>query len=116
MKRLRSHNIGVDQGNLTLFSDFEHDGPMWTGDGPRSHVTDLRFSEPFRTSPSVHVSFAMWDMDGAPNQRAELAAEDVTAEGFTIRFSTWGDSRVARIAVNWMAIGPLEDELDWDVE
>lgn len=115
MKKLRSHNVGIDQGSLTLFSDFEHDGPMWTGEGPRRHETALRFKQAFRDPPTVHVGFSMWDMDGEPNQRAELVVEAITREGFRIVFQTWGDSRVARIGANWIAIGPMDDDLDWDV-
>ena len=37
MKRISNHLVGVDQGSQVLFSDFEHDGKMWKGDGPRLH-------------------------------------------------------------------------------
>lgn len=116
MKRIHSHLIGVEQGTLNLFSDFEDNGPMWVEEGQRRHETPVSFSEPFREPPSVHVGFAMWDMDSTPNQRARLAAEDVSETGFKLVFRTWGDSRVARIGANWLAIGPLKDDLDWDVE
>lgn len=115
MKRLRSHNIGVDQGSVVLFSDFEHGGPMWTGTGTRQHRTEVTFSHPFREQPTVHVSLSMYDMDQKTNLRADISAEEVTADGFTILFQTWGDTRVARVRADWMAIGPLDDDLDWDV-
>ena len=30
-------------------------------------------------------------------------------------FRTWGDTRVARMRIAWIAIGALSDEDDWDV-
>ena len=115
MKRLRSHNVGVDQGSVVLFDDVDHGGPMWTGEGIRTSEAAVTFSETYREPPSVHVSLSMWDMDQQSNQRADIAANEITTEGFTILFRTWGDTRVARIRADWLAIGPLEDDLDWDV-
>ncbi|MBT8476981.1 MAG: H-type lectin domain-containing protein, partial [Alphaproteobacteria bacterium] len=58
---------------------------------------------------------SMWDMDQKSNQRADISAEEITTEGFTIVFRTWGDTRVARVRADWTAIGPLPDEDDWEV-
>ena len=115
MQKIRSHLIGVDQGSNVLFSDFEHDGKMWTGDGPRMHRKKIKFSEEFRLAPSVQVSISMWDMDQDSNQRADISAEKITETGFEIVFRTWGDTRVARIRADWTAIGELRDEDDWDL-
>ncbi|MDJ0823873.1 MAG: H-type lectin domain-containing protein [Rhodobacter sp.] len=115
MKRLRNYLVGVDQGSSVLFSDYEHDGKMWTGDGPRMHRKKVKFAEPFRSPPAVQVSISMWDMDHNTNQRADISAEKVTEAGFDIVFRTWGDSRVARIRADWMAVGELKSEDDWDL-
>jgi len=113
MKHLASHKIGVDQGEDILFSDYEDGGVMWTGEGPRARRKSLVFSEPFKTPPAVHVSLSMWDMDSATNARADVAAEKITETGFDIVFRTWGDTRVARSRIRWMAIGEVEHEDDW---
>lgn len=110
-----NHLIGVDQGSRILFSDFEHDGEMWTGEGPREARFPTKFSSPFKTLPVVHVAFSMWDTDGKTNQRADLKAEEVTLEGFEIVFRTWGDSRVARVRADWLAIGEVKGDDEWDV-
>lgn len=88
---------------------------MWTGEGPRSAQRDVTFSEPYRDPPRVMVSLSMFDMDQASNQRADLAAEDVTEIGFTLVFRTWGDTRVARVRADWMSIGELYHPDDWDI-
>ena len=113
MRRLSHHLIGAEQGSVVLFSDFEDNGPMWTGDGPREARRPLRFSEAFRAPPMVHVAISMWDTGGETNQRADLRAETVTETGFELVFRTWGDSRVARIRADWMAIGEVTAEDDW---
>lgn len=115
MRKLHSHNIGIDQGSLVLFSDFEEGGEMWTGKGDRRHETPVLFSEPFREPPSVLVSLSMWDMDQKHNHRADISARDITEAGFAIVFQTWGDTRVARVRADWLAMGSLDDDLDWDV-
>ena len=107
--------IGIEQGTTILFSDFVHDGPMWTGSGPREVRQVQAFGEGFNGPPAVTVGVSMWDIDHQTNSRADISAENVTAKGFEIVFRTWSDTRVARIRADWMAIGLARDEDDWDV-
>jgi len=115
MKKFNSHRIGVDSGLAHGFSDFADDGEMWSGKGKRVRSVEITFSESFLNPPAVHLGFAMWDISNAANTRVELAAENITATGFTAVFQTWGDTKVARLRANWMAIGEVEDEEIWDV-
>ncbi|WP_103258637.1 H-type lectin domain-containing protein [Tabrizicola aquatica] len=107
--------VGVEQGSTILFNDFAHDGPMWTGAGPREVRQAQLFREPFLDIPAVTVGISMWDIDHRTNSRIDIAAENITAQGFDIVFRTWADTRVARIRADWMAIGATRDEDDWDV-
>ena len=61
------------------------------------------------------VSISMWDLDQKTNGRADVSAQDITTAGFSILFKTWGDTRVARIRADWMAIGELPNEDDWQL-
>jgi len=115
MRKIESHTLGIDQGNVVLFSDFEDDGKMWTGDGPRNVVNAVVFAEPYETSPSVSVTTSMIDMSNEAYLRSDLRAEDVTKTGFNIVFRTWGDSKIARVRVDWMSIGALKGEDVWDI-
>ncbi len=115
MKRIAGHLIGVDQGEVLLFSDFENDGEMWTGSGERERLVQVDFSQSFDKPPSVHCSMSLLDLETGPSIRADVAARDVTKLGFNILFRTWGDSRVARIRVAWMAIGELPDSDAWEL-
>jgi len=107
--------MGVDQGALVLFSDFQHDGEMWTGTGKRQVREPVRFSEPFVSPPVVQVGLSMWDAVHDANTRMDISAENITEEGFEIVFRTWGDSRVARVRADWLAMGEIHDEDDWDL-
>ncbi|MBP9951215.1 MAG: H-type lectin domain-containing protein [Cypionkella sp.] len=115
MKRLSSGTVGIEQGSRVLFSDFADDGVMWTGQGDRESRHMIRFKEAFAEVPSVMVSISMWDTDHKHNARAEISAEEVSETGFHLVFRTWGDTRVARVRADWLAVGPLRGDDDWDV-
>ena len=113
MRKFENRVLGVDQGSTVLFSDFEHDGVMWTGTGPREARQRVNFREPFKTVPAVNIGISMWDLDNKSGQRADISADRITEKGFEIVFKTWGDTRVARIRADWMAIGELPSDDDW---
>lgn len=115
MKRLQNSLVGLEQGDVVLFSDFEDGGEMWTGTGPRERRRAVQFSEAFRDAPMVHTSISLWDVDTKSPVRVEVTAENITPRGFDIVFRTWLDTRIARLRVAWMAIGELPHEDDWDV-
>lgn len=107
--------IGIEQGSRILFTDYAHDGAMWTGSGPREVRQNQDFKESFAEPPAVLVGVSMWDIAHQTNSRLDISAENVTASGFEIVFRTWADTRIARIRADWTAIGRLRDEDDWDV-
>lgn len=115
MKRISSGSLGIDQGSRVLFSDFADGGMMWTGNGPRECRHQVTFREAFADVPSVQVSISMWDLDQKSNARADISADTITPMGFELVFRTWGDSRVARIRADWLAIGPLRDPDGWEL-
>ena len=115
MKLLTSQSIGIEQGDDVLFSDYEDGGEMWTGEGARVRRKSLTFEQQFKSAPVVHVTLSMWDMDSAANVRADVTAENITTKGFDVVFRTWGDTRVARARIRWMAIGEAYHEDDWQL-
>lgn len=115
MKRFDTHPIGIEQGDVVLFSDFEDGGEMWTGTGPRERCKSVTFSETFQSTPVVQISISLWDVDTATALRAEVVAKNVSSTGFDIVFRTWADTRIARIRASWSAIGPLPNEDDWEI-
>lgn len=116
MKRISAGDVGIEQGSRVLFSDFADGGVMWTGDGPRESRHVVTFKEAFRDVPAVHVSISMWDTDHKSNARADISAEHVTLKDFHLVFRTWGDTRIARVRADWLAIGAVRGEEDWDIQ
>ena len=114
MKRIYASTIGIDQGSVMLFSDFDTNGEMWAGSGEREKRTPVQFKDTFKSIPNVMVSLEMFDFDSRKNQRAETVVENVTQNGFDIVFRTWGDTKVARAKASWMAVGGVEAEDNWD--
>lgn len=115
MERIEARVFGVEKGSVMLFSDFEDGGAMWTGEGPRLVRRTVVFSGRFRDPPTVMVTPEMWDYDSGPNLRGDLTAEEVTFESFDIVFKVWADTRIARLRVAWLALGPLSHADDWDL-
>ncbi|MDZ4137085.1 MAG: H-type lectin domain-containing protein [Paracoccaceae bacterium] len=116
MKRFSKNALGIEQGSRVLFSDFADGGVMWTGQGPRECRFIVTFKEKFVAVPAVTVGISMWDLDQKTNSRADISSENITQKGFHIVFKTWGDTRVARIRADWMAIGAVRGEDEWDVD
>jgi hypothetical protein len=77
MRKLESNVIGIDQGDVVLFSDFEHDGQMWTGEGSRNTRMAVTYSEQYSFVPSVYVSISMLDVSNRGNSRSDVQAERV---------------------------------------
>lgn len=115
MRRFDTKLIGIDQGEIVLFSDYQGGGQMWTGQGERTRRHSLRFTERFSSAPAVHSALSMWDIDNATNSRVEVSAANITEEGFDVVFRTWADTHIARARVCWMAIGEVYHEDDWDL-
>ncbi len=78
------------------------------GSGTRTHMIVVKFVKPFTKVPTVVLSVTTYDcgagQDG--NVRVSAKAEQVGRESFTLKISTWGDSRVAGIEGNWFAYTP----------
>ena len=115
MKRISAPDIGVDQGEVVMFSDYENDGPMWSGHGAREVRSKVRFSDRYMRPPLVHAAMSLVDFATEPYVRGDLRVENITRSGFELVFRTWEDSRVARIRATWLAIGELPDDERWDV-
>ncbi len=113
MLKISNSSVAVTRGASLVFSAFESDDDMWSGEGPRQATQKVVFEEAFLQPPVVHISINMWDIWSEANARADIQAENVTETGFDIVFRTWGDTRVARIRAEWMAIGPVHNEDDF---
>ena len=115
MRVFDSGAMGVARGEEDLFSDFDTDGEMWTGEGDRAVRQRISFGGAFLEPPVVSLWIAMQDSTHDSNTRFDLRAEEVGRSGFTAEFRTWSDSRFARVRIGWLAIGPMANDDHWDV-
>jgi len=115
MRRIGSHLLGLDQGEVTVFVDYDKGGPMWSGSGHREARARVRFSQPFFEAPLVIVGMAMLDSHCEANLRVEARAENIDIRGFDAVIGTWGDTRLAQARLSWTALGALKHEEDWQL-
>lgn len=88
-----------------IFNHVDEGLPMWTGSGDRSVTVDIIFIRPFKESPEIMVAITGMDCDHTINQRYWLKATNIRTTGFTLEFSSWGDTRISRAGATWQAIG-----------
>lgn len=86
--------------------------PCGQGPGPREVRQQQNFKAGFAEPPVFTIGMSMWDMDHRTNSRVDLLVESMTAKGFEIVFRTWGDTGVARVWADLMAVGMVSDEDD----
>jgi hypothetical protein len=88
-----------------LFNHVDNRLSMWTGDGDRSVKREILFVQAFEEAPSITLGLTGIDAAHDQNLRFRLQAIDVKATGFTVEFTTWNDTHIARASVAWQAIG-----------
>ena len=81
-----------------------HQAPHGTPE--RSFRSRVVFERPFRDSPLIHLGIVGLDASGQDATRITARAENVSSEGFDIVLATWLHSRLWRVDVSWLAVGP----------
>ncbi len=102
------------QSGIIELGDGAADSPEWTlnvpgpegseGGAPRtSRSLDIPFKVPFELPPRIIVALAVIDAEHQFNLRVTVSAEEVQAEEFNIRVTTFGDSLIYSVLVSWIA-------------
>ncbi len=90
------------EGNL-----FEHrtsEGLLYSGQGQRWMFFKFCFRSPFTMIPKLLLDVTTVDADIEQNVQYNLSLQDVTRDGFTLRFQTWGTSAIASADIVWVAM------------
>ena len=90
--------MGFQSEGWTLAAEPPHEAD-------RSHRVAVTFLTPFGGVPLVHLGIAGFDVCNGDAARLTATATEVTSHGFTILLSTWLNTRIWRVDVNWLAIG-----------
>ncbi|MEG3663263.1 H-type lectin domain-containing protein [Celeribacter halophilus] len=107
------HTIGDVQiicSSDELFNHVDDNLPMWSGEGDRLVSANITFTKPFKEPPAVTLGVSGIDAERDHNLRFWIHARNVTEKGFTIEFSTWYDTHIARAGVSWQAFGPANSK------
>lgn len=94
----------VETKTVSVFSHYPN-GNMWTGSGSRSEDVHVDFSTKFRNPPAVTVALSQVDAGNAANLRVNAHVTHVTDDHCTIRVDTWADTKLASVAVTYVAVG-----------
>lgn len=95
---------GIQSGHCEAFGETEG-WQLSTGSGDRSHWWRILFSEPFVSTPVVHLALSGIDSSSTYNQRLVLKAHGVSRYGCDIECRTWADSQVHFLSFSWLAVG-----------
>jgi len=71
--------------------------------GDRSISIEIPFSKPFETKPTIVLSVTSIDADKGTNTRFSVEAVSVSRDGFTVKISTWADTKIHGISGQWIA-------------
>ncbi len=71
--------------------------------GERSYTTEVSFAKPFDKKPNVVLGVAMLDAGTQTNVRYNVEATSVSRDGFTLKISTWSDTKIFGISGGWVA-------------
>lgn len=71
--------------------------------GDRSMTIDVSFATPFDEKPDIVICVAKVDATTQTNIRYSVSPMSVSRDGFTIKISTWSDSKIYGIGGYWMA-------------
>lgn len=71
--------------------------------GERSMTIKINFEKSFSKTPQVIFSVTQIDADRLTNIRYSVDALSVSRDGFTLKVSTWSDSKIFSISGRWLA-------------
>ena len=71
--------------------------------GDRSVTIEVAFDKPFDKKPTILLTVTLLDADTKTNIRYSVEATSISRDGFTLKISTWSDSKISGIGGNWVA-------------
>jgi hypothetical protein len=91
---------------------FDETQPGWTlldhvdeEGGVRTFTGRVTFERGFAAPPVVQIGITGFDIDNGDNARLHVGIVGVDGGGFSVELSTWWNSRLWSVDLNWIAIG-----------
>jgi hypothetical protein len=79
--------------------------PLSNGTNARQYPKSFGFTKHFTHPPNVIVGITSIDADHNPNRRMSVYVDNITASGFVMHTSTFGESVIFSVGYSWVAIG-----------
>ncbi|KAK6347976.1 hypothetical protein TWF718_005796 [Orbilia javanica] len=86
-------------------TQFESGRWMSEYEPPTEVITRITFSKRYTSVPMVMASIFFMDVDKESNFRLNVEVQSVDVEGFQLRLSTWDDTKIYSVKVQWVAFG-----------
>ncbi len=99
------NGLVVETGEIEVFNHVDPDDKMWAENGGRSVFRTVYLKEKFATAPMVHAGICLLDGSKGANMRIAIKVSNIKSDEFSAGVITWDDTRLARVSVNWIAIG-----------
>lgn len=71
--------------------------------GERMLTIEIQFDKSFSAKPKIFLALTQIDASKESNFRYNIEAISVSRDGFTIKASTWSDSKVFSLSGYWLA-------------
>ncbi len=71
--------------------------------GERTVTLEISFSNHFKIKPNIFLSLTQLDASNEANLRYKAEAISVTRDGFTLKISTWADTKIFSLSGYWLA-------------
>ncbi len=92
----------LESGNFYFNSSLEG-FTLNQNSGERSVSIEVTFPKPFDKKPKVILSVFMLDADTKTQTRYKIEPYSVSRDGFMIKATTWGDTKINGIGGSWVA-------------
>lgn len=71
--------------------------------GERTVTLEINFQNQFEIKPNIFLSVTQLDASKETNLRYKAEALSITREGFTLKISTWSDTKIFSLSGYWLA-------------
>ena len=94
-------------GRVHISSEDDDFKYLETRTGFRTVLQRVQFAVPYKGHPDIHLATSGLEMDNGFDARYQLFAQNVDRFGFDLVVSTWADSRLLAVDVDWVATSRL---------
>jgi len=93
----------VQSGSFNFNKKDTYNYTLHDKDGIRSVEVEITFEKPFETKPKVSLGVTMIDQTNQSSLRYSTEAKSVSRDGFVIKVTVWGETKVEGIGGFWVA-------------